>query len=374
MSKRGRKKKTTAPSGASAAGGAAALKAREEDDLKLADELVKSANQTMTSSHSIISAQALPFLAFWDIGRVTQRFGAARMERYLSHIKESRKIRMTLNQLLATCPTGRAGLYEKSLTLSLATSRFGIGECGEMSNYCVRELIKRGRTDFALVTLLANPKERSGGEYYHQVLILGDSRALRNRGAVAMLNTLPKGVLILDPLIQYAGPANTYLREQRAYVERFGYHTLLRVHRFTPAFVRRDLPQIDRDVEYIVTKGLERGLIAYDRDKAIEKEVSYLVKPLAGDLSTSKVDAMARWQDELETNSIRRLLASSKPVLLFDVKNNQIKPPAALVSTKPVMPISLLLDDKPADYSRFFRAQPGSAEERLALSELKAGP
>ena len=212
------------------------------ENYSIARQLAHQLKQSITSSNDILDRAETPRVYSRDIERLITRYGENSVQSFLHHAKVCEEVRRISIQTLRQ---NKAITLAPTTTLLVAISLLGIGECNELSNRLIIELLKHKRNDFQLLYIRNHLTPYDAGKD-HAIVILGNNtNPLQANDPLSILNTLPNECVAIDLLLNHVGPANALLRDQDKYYKAYLLQSILIMQTFMSETGEKDALKIE---------------------------------------------------------------------------------------------------------------------------------
>ncbi len=199
-----------------------------QDNQSFAQKVCDEVKKNVMCSNDIISRQELPFWHQNAVLDYKNKFGDTQLNELWRYMQTVHCMRQFLQQLAHSSST----ITRPNAAGDLAITHLGFAECGELAHLVFLKLIEHGCQPCIL--MLENKKRYEEWEhnpnirtYIHSVVILGDDKGYLD-DQVSSFNTLPEEVVIIDPFLQYVGPAKTYFKDKIDYLQHFHFDPIFR--------------------------------------------------------------------------------------------------------------------------------------------------
>jgi len=202
------------------------------NNLLLAQQVLKLIKSEVISSNDIISQAKMPKLLLTELDSYYKQFGK---ENVATLIKHEEKLLSTRN-IARTLLEKYNGQYEMLYsTMCTAITYTGIGECHETSTRALIELAKAGcKTSIALINLVGDPNPHKDNQSsQHFLVIIGDCHA-RLTSSLESFKKLPDDYVLLDPFLNLIGKANQTPELIKDYIKAHGLHTIAHAQHVQP--------------------------------------------------------------------------------------------------------------------------------------------
>ena len=232
-----------------------------QDNLSLSMIICAEVRRKVVCLNDIIPHHVLPFFRPMDRHHYDIKFGKKRVDLYLKYLQLGREIRPLIHT-----EAHHKNMVAPMASAAIAISKFGIAECQEFAALTYLELKKQARSDYAHVVFSSSLLQgQSGNTYKHAVILIG-SKLPMARGSINQLDSLPDDVVIIDPLINHVGHANTYRHDQSSYLLPYDYDNVLAVD--TPPAIPApiDMNLINSNVNTLVTFAQHHGFHPFDKN------------------------------------------------------------------------------------------------------------
>lgn len=189
--------------------------------------------ENILSSEDIIPHQKLPFFVKDYQPQYIKQFGESAVLLYLKHISYLKYIRDSVEEVFddQSCKKFIFELAKQNFPINktlyltipciLSIANYGVGACHELALSAWINLLEQN-CSASLVVI-------SDGERHAHCLVLVGNIQLEIGNAISTFNDYADDVLIVDPLMNYVGPANQYLRSQQDYLIHYDYKNIISV-------------------------------------------------------------------------------------------------------------------------------------------------
>lgn len=233
-----------------------------EDNLAQAREICCEVKAQTTCSNDIILKTVLPVLTLAMLPEQRKIHGESTMKAYLEYTEAARIARRVLDpEALRTCalPTS---------SFALAMTKLGMGECQELSTLVLFKLIQKGRQDVAFVMVSGRKPDMIYSEklWGHCFIILGSDLNRHFSGDFATdlnrIDLLGEDAVVIDPMLNYVGPACHYRRDQAKYFSLFSINEIVAIDIVTPRHVKNS-SVLDEESNRLVAYAKRQGIVPY---------------------------------------------------------------------------------------------------------------
>lgn len=180
-------------------------------------EIMNKVTSKSVSSHDIIPRSQLPALYEYQIDYIREQFGNLNIDTYLEHARYSHRIKTLILKM-----THHRIQLGKIYQLAITIYAMGVAECQSLVTALHHELLKADFSEFSSATIY-NLQTNKG----HCFLVIGNCELNIQAPFPSCLSSLPKEILIADPLLSYLGPACDYVATHQDYFSRYRYQTLV---------------------------------------------------------------------------------------------------------------------------------------------------
>lgn len=179
----------------------------KQDNLQLANAVLKKMKVDIVSSNDIISRSEMPDFILHEMEKYVTRFGDDNVKAFIDNMNHLKKIRDTGVMII--------GMYAERFqhpvaARAVATTFFGVGECEETTNRATMELGLAGCTaTINLISLKQTPGRSPDDQpFMHAMIVIGDcSNITDNFDSFKLLND---DCVLMDPFLGIVGQANQF--------------------------------------------------------------------------------------------------------------------------------------------------------------------
>ncbi len=228
-------------------------KGSEDKNLSIASNILNDSYQSVTVSNDIISRVELPIMFGDEIHLYIKRFGEERMNEALKEVKVAGAVRsfaMGLIQKLQITDS-----MERNLTMFLAITLCGVGECQDTSFLSVFKLLEAGCKNIHLIEIKGKdrPSEIPGDYFDHEFVVIGDVSPLKKDNSITNLDNLDDKCIVLDRYLNLVGKANQYRKLAKDYIDVYQMNQITKIIDI-PEFSKEKLVLIKQNATDIAEK------------------------------------------------------------------------------------------------------------------------
>lgn len=195
-------------------------KPEAESAIALANQVLAVVKKSKTSSHDIIPSTELPYLMPNQMIEFVDKFGYEKMEQYIKYLQDLHVARDSAKKLTNMY---KGQWYSPGYCANVAITQLGLGECQEAANLAVLQLgLLKCKYQVRVCSIASyNVNVRSGGNYNHAFIILGDASRMKAGDPFSAFKSLPDDCVLLDPFLGIVGKANQFNELLKDYIAAF---------------------------------------------------------------------------------------------------------------------------------------------------------
>jgi hypothetical protein len=178
-------------------------------NLALANEIFSTLKPQIISSHDVVDRTKLPFMYSDRLKSYEQEFGTL----LYSQFQRYQKI---LDTLRKSTEAAANPYFAPMATACIATTYFGAGECIEVTNRAMLELLKKGYADFSFIVVEGNLPT-----YFHAFIIVGNCKNIKKGTTIDDFELTNKEAVYLDIFLGRVGRVADLKEDLRAYFETY---------------------------------------------------------------------------------------------------------------------------------------------------------
>jgi hypothetical protein len=223
-------------------------------NLALANEIFSTLKPQITSSHDVIDRTQLPFMYSDQLKSYEQQFGSLSYSQFQRYQKILDTLRMSTKSAASSC-------FAPVATACIATTYFGAGECMEVTNRSMLELLKKGCTDFSFIIVEGNLPT-----YLHAFIIVGACKNIKNGTPVDDFKLANREAVYLDIFLGRVGRVADLNEDLRTYFATYELTYVREVTDYTKEHIdmATQLESNARAVYETVAKNIQKKNFTFD--------------------------------------------------------------------------------------------------------------
>ncbi len=201
------------------------------------------------SSNDLFPHRGVSFSNFIRLSLNVSKFGEIRFNLLANYLANYHQITQCIKEFFKTHPS------EYAIQIaSLAMLRMGVGESNILCNGVFLQLVKNHpEFNFGLISIKNQSQEK------HYFILIAEEMPEIGENYAHALSTLPEDAIVIDPFLNYVGPANHYCEAHHEFLSYHGYEQILDIHAktiYTPeqfAFLEE---QCERTFQFLKSKNI----------------------------------------------------------------------------------------------------------------------